>query len=122
MRQITRRVVRRLSMLVLAVGVAFTTMANNLKAATIFESGTLGLTGIPRSEIAGGSNVSPVVFDGVRFHLDQPVITTQSGGHFVKNTGSNDSFFGAIIALANENDFPKQTHHFHGVWMDDQCE
>jgi hypothetical protein len=75
-------------------------------ADVLFESGTLGPTGIPRSEIAGGSNVSPVVFVGARFHLDQPVITTQIGGHFVKNIGANESFFGAIVALANENDFP----------------
>jgi len=42
----------------------------------------------------------------VRLHLDQPVITSQIGGHFVKNTGANESFFGAIVALADENDFP----------------
>lgn len=75
-------------------------------AATLFESGALGPTGIPRSEVTGGSNVSPFVFVGVRFHLDQPVITTQIGGHFVKNTGAGASFFGALVALADENDFP----------------
>jgi hypothetical protein len=94
-------------MLILAVAFAFIgTATANASAATIFESGTLGPTGIPRSEIAGGSNVSPVVFVGVRFHLDQPVNTTQIGGHFVKNIGANESLFGAIVALANENDFP----------------
>lgn len=75
-------------------------------AAILYESGTLGPTGIPRNEIAGGSNVNPVVFVGARFHLDQPVNTSQVGGHFVRNTGANGSFFGAIIALENENDFP----------------
>ncbi len=78
----------------------------NASAAILFESGTLGPTGIPRTEIAGGSNVSPVVFVGVRFHLDPPVITTQVGGHFVKNTGANESLFGAIVSLTDENDFP----------------
>jgi len=79
-------------------------------AATIFESGTLGPTGIPRSEIANetvrGTNVGPVVIVGVRFHLDHPVRTTQIGGHFVNNTGANGSFFGAIVALTDESDFP----------------
>jgi hypothetical protein len=80
--------------------------ATNASAATIFESGTLGATGIPRVEVTGGSNVSSVVFVGVRFHLDQPVITSQVGGHFVKNAGADESFFGSIISLADENDFP----------------
>jgi len=79
-------------------------------AATIYESGTLGPTGIPRSDIAdeivAGTNISPDVFTGVRIFFDQPVITTQIGGHFVKNTGADESFFGAIIALDNESDFP----------------
>lgn len=72
----------------------------------LFESGSLGPTGIPRSEVTGGSNVNPFVFVGVRFHLDQPVLTTQIGGHFVKNAGANESFFGAIIELTDEYDFP----------------
>lgn len=75
-------------------------------AATLFESGVLGPTDISRSEIAGGSNVSSAVFVGVRFHLDQPVITSQIGGHFVRNAGTNESFFGGIVALADENGFP----------------
>jgi hypothetical protein len=75
-------------------------------AATIFESGTLGPTGIPRSEVTGGSNVNSAVFVGVRFYLDQPVVSTDVGGHFVKNIGVNDSFFGAIVSLADQNDFP----------------
>lgn len=84
----------------------YAALATGSNADTIFESGTLGTSGIPRSEITGGSNVSPVVFVGVRFHLDQPVLTTQVGGHFVRNTGADQSFFGAIVALDDENDFP----------------
>lgn len=106
MKQITKRVVRTFSMLILAVALAPLVTATNATADVLFESGTLGPTGIPRSEITGGSNVSSVVFVGARFHLDQPVMTSQIGGHFVKNTGANESFFGAIIALANEHDFP----------------
>ncbi len=80
--------------------------ANNVAAATIFESGTLGPTGIARNDVTSGSNVNASVFVGVRFYLDQPVITTQIGGHFVKNTDANQSFFGAIVALTDQNDFP----------------
>jgi hypothetical protein len=82
------------------------TTAGSASAEILFESGTLGPTGIQRNEVTGGSNVSPVVFVGVRFHLDQPVFTTQIGGHFVRNIGADESFFGAIIELDDENDFP----------------
>jgi hypothetical protein len=86
----------------------FTTVS--APAATLFESGTLGPTGIARSEIANGTvegtNVSASIFVGIRFYLDQPVVTAQVGGHFVKNTGGNESFFGAIVALTDQNDFP----------------
>ncbi len=102
MRQIIKRIARWFSMLLVALAI----VPHSALAATIFESGTLGPTGIPRSEITGGSNVSSGVFVGVRFHLDQPVVTTEIGGHFVKNTGTGESFFGTIVALADENDFP----------------
>jgi hypothetical protein len=77
-------------------------------AATIFESGTLGPTGISREDIAsiGGSNVSASVFVGVRFFVDQPAIATGVGGHFIKNTGADESFFGAIVAIDDQHDFP----------------
>jgi hypothetical protein len=80
--------------------------APEASGATIFESSTLGPTGIPRNEIDGGSNVSPTVFVGVRFRIDQPVVTNQIGGHFVKTVGTNETFFGAIVSLLDENDFP----------------
>src|SRR5262245_61142481 len=78
------------------------------RAATIFESSTLGPTGIPWSDLIGqavpGTNISAVTFNGVRFHLDQPVVTSQVGGHFA--APSVGTFFGAIVALDGENDFP----------------
>ena len=73
------------------------------KAATIFESGTLGPTGIPQGSVPA-TNVNTHVYTGVRFQLTQSVLTTQIGGHFVDR--NNGSFFGAIVALDNENDFP----------------
>lgn len=86
-------------------------LPGSTEAATIFESGTLGPTGVTFAELTSqavpGTNVTEDVFVGVRFHLDQPVVTTQVGGHFVgSETGD---FFGAIIALSNENDFPDTT-------------
>ncbi len=74
-------------------------------AATIFESGTLGETGIPRFAVPG-ANVSDTVFDGVRFELTQPVLTSQIGGHFVGSPNTTGTFFGAIVELDDENDFP----------------
>lgn len=104
MRQINIRFERQL--LFLAAMLSCALAATNSSAATIFESGTLGATGIPRTEITGGSNVSPVVFVGARFYIDQPVVATQIGGHFVKNIGAEESFFGAIATLTDGDDFP----------------
>ena len=77
-------------------------------AATIFESGMLGETGILFGDLVSGAvpatNVGNHVFAGVRFQLDQPVITSQIGGHFVER--DKGSFFGAIVALDDGNDFP----------------
>jgi len=84
--------------------------AHNATAATIFESGTLGLTGVTwddfLDETVRGANVSEAVFDGVRFELTQSVVTTQIGGHFVGSPGTAGTFFGAIVKLDDENDFP----------------
>ena len=77
-------------------------------AATIFESATLGPTGVTWQQaldgVVQGSGISSTVFSGVRFELTQPVITTQIGGHVFSPNGG--SFFGAIVALDDENDFP----------------
>ncbi len=81
------------------------------RAATIFESGTLGPTGLTFADFdAGGapdgSGVEPNVFSGVRFELTAPVLTTRVGGHFVIQPSSDDSFFGAIVRLDDISDFP----------------
>ncbi len=77
----------------------------------LFESGTLGPTGIPYSELINqnvpGTNVHPSVFSGVRFQLNKPAQTTQVGGHFVSGIGG--TFFGAIVKLDDQNDFPNST-------------
>jgi hypothetical protein len=107
MRQITIRVVRRFPMLILTLALASMVTATNAPAATIFESGTLGPTGVPFSDLGGtvpGTNVNPFVFPGVRFELAQPVITSQIGGHFAEENAG--TFFGAIVKLDDANDFP----------------
>ncbi len=76
----------------------------------LFESGTLGPTGVTWAEVIDGtvpsSSVSPAVFSGLRFELAAPVVTEQVGGHFVGSDVSQGSFFGAIVALDDANDFP----------------
>jgi hypothetical protein len=94
---------------------AITTLAApHVLGATIFESGTLGPTGVTwddlLAETVGGTNISHVVFTGVRFELSQSVVTTEIGGHFLQRPGSNPegdgSFFGAVVGLGSANDFP----------------
>lgn len=79
---------------------------NQARAAILFESGTLGPTGIPREDVSNqvvlGENVNGFAYSGARFHLMQPVITSRIGGHFV----GQGIFFGAIVQLDDENDFP----------------
>ena len=80
----------------------------------IFESGTLGPTGITGEDVLNqvvrGVNVSAVVFNGVRFEVAKPVKTSQIGGHFVARADSDPSlaptFFGAIVLLDDQDDFP----------------
>lgn len=87
---------------------AVLSQALSSRAALIYESGTLGETGIPWSDLENGTvpgtNVNNYVFTGVLFELTQPVITTQVGGHFVGS--NNGTFFGAIVALDDADDFP----------------
>lgn len=98
------KLVRQGYAIALVVLVAVVTLpASPADATTIFESGTLGPTGLPQGSVAA-TNVTPAVFVGVRFQLTQPVVTTQVGGHFVDL--SNGTFFGAIVELDDENDFP----------------
>jgi hypothetical protein len=93
--------------LVSGVFLALSCFAPVAGAAIIFESGTLGPTGVPYSElgdIVPGTNIKATVFAGARFELKQSVVISQIGGHFVSQ--SNGTFFGAIITLTDENDFP----------------
>ncbi len=88
---------------VLSLVVAIAFAAPPVSAAILFESGTLGPTGLAQGTVAA-TNITPNVFTGVRFQLTQSVVTTQIGGHFVDLV--NGTFFGAIVALDDENDFP----------------
>jgi hypothetical protein len=77
----------------------------------LFESGTLGPTGLTFADFGGtpepsGSFVSDFAYTGVRFELSQRAIATRVGGHFVIDPGHDDSFFGAIVRLDNVFDFP----------------
>jgi len=78
-------------------------------AGIIFESATLGQTGLTLLDMSNqsipGSNVRGLVFQGVRFQFDSPVLTTRVGGHFIASEGGG-SFFGAIVSLSDEFDFP----------------
>jgi hypothetical protein len=101
-----RNVRASLTLLLLAFAPAYAAHADIL-----FESGTLGPTGIFIHEINGGTEpggavVSDFVFDGVRFELTQPAITLRIGGHFVADPRVDDSFFGAIVKLDDVMDFP----------------
>jgi hypothetical protein len=98
-----RNVRASLTVLLLAFAPAYAAHADIL-----FESGTLGTTGATWTDIVSGavpdSVISSTVFTGVRFRLDQPVITTQVGGHFA--SPDFGTFFGAIVALNSQSDFP----------------
>ncbi len=81
------------------------------QGATIFESGTLGQTGLSFADFGSaggpsGSGVEEDVFSGVRFELSQPVRTSRVGGHFVVAPNSDTSFFGAIVRLDSFADLP----------------
>lgn len=111
MSQITQRAVRRWPILIVAVGLTSTVTATYVSAEIIFESGTLGPTGIAYGDLGGGtepgsSGVTPDVFSEVRFQLSQTVKTTGVGGHFVDDTRTDNTFFGAIVELENGTDFP----------------
>ena len=82
---------------------------DNAVGGTIFESATLGPTGVPFSDvltqITPGTNVGRGIFQGVRFYVSTSAETSRIGGHFVApTTGLN--LFGAIVRLTDEADFP----------------
>ena len=88
--------------------------ADRARAATVFESGTLGPTGISFADIENltvpGTFMPSRDLRGVRFELTQPVVTSQVGGHFAGQSGG--TFFGAIVKLDGQNDFPNSTTLF----------
>jgi hypothetical protein len=98
----------------IAVTIVFMVTISEARAGILFESGTLGPTGLTWDghfvEGVGGTNVERAAFVGVRFELTQPVVTTHIGGHFLQRPEANPqgdgSFFGSIIELVDENDFP----------------
>jgi hypothetical protein len=110
MRQNGKREARTLSLVNAAAVLVLTITANNAAADTIFESGMLGPTGVSWSDIDNqtvyGATIESNVFNGVRFHLPHPAITTRIGGHLVGSPGTNPTFFGALVRLTDENDFP----------------
>jgi hypothetical protein len=106
MRRDNKNVVRRLSTLGIVFALVLT--AIDVRGEVLFESGTLGPTGVPWSQLTSGdvpgSVISPTVFTGVRFRLDESAITTQMGGHF--GSPANGTFFAAVVALNSGSDFP----------------
>ena len=103
-----------LSKISLACMVIFHSITGSLFAGTIFQSGTLGPTNIPRidvgTQVIPGINIRKAVFNGVRFKLTQPAITTRIGGHFVGPFSNEDTFFGAIVSLDGKDDFPNSSN------------
>jgi hypothetical protein len=100
------RFARRISFLAAVLSCALA--ATHVRGEILFESGTLGPTGVPWADLENGTvpgtNVNPFVFPGVRFELTQSVRTSSIGGHFASQ--ANGTFFGAVIALDDEHDFP----------------
>jgi hypothetical protein len=77
--------------------------ASQLHAFTVFETATLGQTGLTPS----GVGIYNDQFVGAKFELASSVTTTAIGGHFGTTTPiGNNQFFGAIVALSGPNDFP----------------
>lgn len=85
--------------------------ASESRAAILYESGTLGPTGIDLSygEVPG-TFVKDTVFTGVKFRVERPVQTTYVGGHFASVDGGGfgygGTFFGSLIRLEDADDYP----------------
>jgi hypothetical protein len=108
MPRITKRVIGDHLALTIHLSVLLVLTTAKVHADVVFESGTLGPTGISWQEaldgLVPGSSVDANVFSGVRFELTQPVVTSAVGGHFFSPAGGD--FFGAIVALDGPADFP----------------
>jgi hypothetical protein len=78
-------------------------------AAIIYESGTLGPTGVDVSQVVSGTipgtNINRFIAVGVRFELVKPVEVSQIGGHFVGGT-QGGNLFGALVRLTGPSDLP----------------
>ncbi|QDT69154.1 hypothetical protein MalM25_20820 [Planctomycetes bacterium MalM25] len=87
----------------MAVGLAVLAFATaTLADRILFESATLGETGVVPSPETPATNVNQFVFVGARFELTEPVLTSSIGGHFV----GSGTFFGAIVSLTGPDDLP----------------
>jgi len=92
-----------LALLVLALAVSLRPAA---QAAVIYESATLGPTGVTGPY----STVLYSQWFGVRFQVIEPVLATKIGGHFVAGIPGSAApartFFGAVVALTGPDDMP----------------
>jgi T5SS/PEP-CTERM-associated repeat protein len=75
--------------------------AASASAGVVYQSATLGPTGQ-----AGGATVNSDVFVGVRFQLTAPATADRVGGHMFRSAGGNNQFFGALVQLSGQFDFP----------------
>lgn len=85
-------------------------------AATIYESASLGTTGITPNELLYeevlGGNLSSGIFLGVRFELTRPVQVDRVGGHLIGFgpggglDGQRGEIFAAIVQLSDSADLP----------------
>lgn len=92
------------------VGMVFAMLVADIStAAMVFQSAEFGQTGLTRDQLdsqdISASNVASFNYVGVRFEIGSTTAITQIGGHFIGGF-SEDTFFGAIIALADGSDFP----------------
>jgi hypothetical protein len=101
----------RISYLLIAWCMCIAT-ANISNADVLFESGTLGTAGVSWPDLVNGAvpgtSVHSLYFPGSRFHLSERAITTRVGGHFAAEFSG--TFFGALVQLENESDFPDSTN------------
>ena len=96
---------------ILAAAFPFVATAPAVGEIVLYESATAGQLGVPYEDvyqqIVLGVNVTSSVFQGARFELELPVVTSRIGGHFVARTGVGEqTVFGAIVALDGPDDFP----------------
>ena len=68
----------------------------------LFQSATLGQTGVVPSPETPAANINQFAFNGARFQLTTSVRTTSIGGHFV----GDGTLFGAVVELNDSDDFP----------------